>query len=76
MKHTEFDYDFFAHLRDVIESVPEQVAFKNITRTEEETISYYEVARYLYTHGLYKALSTDEFRLYMDMGRSLAKHPK
>jgi len=42
--------------------------------SDEETISYYEVASYLYTHGLYKALSADEFRLYMNMGRTLAKH--
>jgi phosphoglycerol transferase MdoB-like AlkP superfamily enzyme len=31
----------------------------------EETISYYEVASYLYTHGLYKALTPLEFNQYM-----------
>jgi phosphoglycerol transferase MdoB-like AlkP superfamily enzyme len=31
----------------------------------EETISYYEVANYLYTHGLYKALTPLEFNQYM-----------
>ncbi len=30
-----------------------------------ETISYYQVASYLYKHGLYNALTADEFADYM-----------
>jgi phosphoglycerol transferase MdoB-like AlkP superfamily enzyme len=30
-----------------------------------ETISYYQVASYLYNHGLYNALTADEFAAYM-----------
>ena len=41
------------------------------TECQEETISYYEVASYLYTHGLYNALTTNEFSTYMDQGRAL-----
>ena len=31
----------------------------------EETISYYQVASYLYEHGLYRALTPGEFNQYM-----------
>jgi phosphoglycerol transferase MdoB-like AlkP superfamily enzyme len=41
------------------------------TESEEETISYYEVASYLYTHGLYNALTASEFDTYMAQGRAL-----
>jgi len=37
---------------------------------EEETISYYQVASYLYKHGLYNALTADEFAAYMQQGRA------
>lgn len=37
----------------------------------EETISYYQVASYLYTHGLYNALTADEFDTFMTQGRKL-----
>lgn len=39
---------------------------------EEETISYYQVANYLYKHGLYNALTADEFTAYMQQGRALS----
>ncbi len=39
---------------------------------EEETISYYEVASYLYKHRLYNALTADEFAAYMQQGRTPA----
>ncbi len=39
---------------------------------EEETISYYQVASYLYKHGLYNALSVGEVAAYMQQGRALA----
>jgi len=38
----------------------------------EETISYYQIASYLYKHGLYSALTNDEFIAYMRQGRILA----
>jgi phosphoglycerol transferase MdoB-like AlkP superfamily enzyme len=37
-----------------------------------ETISYYQVASYLYKHGLYNALTADEFAGYMKQGRMMA----
>ena len=37
-----------------------------------ETISYYQVASYLYKHGLYNALTVDEFADYMKQGRTMA----
>lgn len=37
-----------------------------------ETISYYQVASYLFKHGLYKALTDDEFADYMKQGRAMA----
>lgn len=36
-----------------------------------ETISYYEVASYLFKHGLYRALTTPEFNRYMKQGLAL-----
>lgn len=38
----------------------------------QETISYYQVASYLYKHKLYKALTVDEFNAYMKQGRKMA----
>lgn len=37
----------------------------------EETISYYQVASYLYTHGLYRALTPLEFNQYVEQGRAI-----
>gem|GEM_PF-2477540 len=34
----------------------------------EETISYYQVASYLFRHGLYRALTATEFALCMKEG--------
>ena len=38
-----------------------------------ETISYYEVANYLYKQGLYRALTMPEFRRYLTQGIALKK---
>lgn len=38
----------------------------------KETISYYEVANYLYKHGLYRALTASEFNRYRNQGLALA----
>jgi len=42
----------------------------------EETISYYEVASYLYTHGLYKTLASWEFNQYMRQDHTITKREK
>lgn len=39
-------------------------------KSNEEAISYYEVADYLYNNGLYKALTNDEFNKYVEQGRA------
>ncbi len=36
----------------------------------EETISYYQVASYLYRHGLYRALTSSEFNHYLQQNHS------
>jgi len=36
-----------------------------------ETISYYEVASYLYKQGLYRALTAPEYRCYVEQGQKL-----
>jgi len=40
---------------------------------EEEAISFYAGASYLYKHGIYDALSTEEMRRYMKAGQRLAR---
>jgi phosphoglycerol transferase MdoB-like AlkP superfamily enzyme len=37
-----------------------------------EAISYYETANYLYQHGLYRALTPEEYQHYTDIGRNTA----
>jgi hypothetical protein len=41
-----------------------------------ETISFYQGASYLYEHGLYRALSPDEFTRYTQLGEGLSGQTK
>jgi hypothetical protein len=36
---------------------------------QNEAISYYQTASYLYSHGLYRALTAEEFQQYTTLGR-------
>jgi len=58
-QNVEYHYDFAA--KSMI-SVPLEREFR------EETISYYQVASYLFQHGLYRALTATEFAHYMKEG--------
>ena len=67
-------------LKTVRKSVAYRYDFANRSRINipldadsiTETISYYQVASYLYKHGLYNALTADEFADYMKQGRTMA----
>ncbi|OPY07630.1 MAG: Lipoteichoic acid synthase 2 [Syntrophus sp. PtaB.Bin001] len=63
-KTVSYRYDFIA--RSITTAANEKDSLK-------ETISYYQVASYLYKHGLYRALTPLEFDKYMEQGRSLIK---
>jgi len=59
LNYSKFDYDFFEQFQGVLNRVPDQVAFKNITRSGEETISFRQVgtevrqvSRYLQGQGV------------------------
>ena len=62
----EYRYDFTSHSMTHIP--PDRVR-------EEETISYYEVASYLYQHRQYKALTDGEFSSFMQKHATLATEP-
>ena len=40
-----------------------------------EAISFYEAASYMYKHGLYRELTTDEFSRYTALGQAQLKTP-
>ena len=69
----------FVMLKPVQKTVSSHYDFvTGSTRTEPlemdswiETISYYQVASYLYKHGLYRALTPREFDQYMEQGRAM-----
>ncbi|MBN1548256.1 MAG: LTA synthase family protein [Syntrophaceae bacterium] len=63
-ENAEYRYDFASK------------AMKAVPLEEEfwlETISYYEVANYLYKHGLYRGLKTAELNRYQNQGLALFK---
>lgn len=62
-KSVAYRYDFASHSMINIPLDAERIT---------ETISYYQVASYLFKHGLYNALTTDEFADYMKQGRKIA----
>jgi len=71
----------FVILKPVHQTVSYHYDFvTGLTKTEPlekdswvETISYYQVASYLYKHGLYRALTTEEFNQYMKKGNDIIK---
>ncbi|MFH2044839.1 MAG: LTA synthase family protein [Pseudomonadota bacterium] len=63
-KNVAYHYDFATHSMINIPIDADAVT---------ETISYYQVASYLYKHGLYNAMKTDEFADYMKQGRTMAE---
>jgi phosphoglycerol transferase MdoB-like AlkP superfamily enzyme len=64
-KNVEYHYDFTSNS---MKNAPLEEKYR------EETISYYETASYLYKHGLYRALTADEYAANMKLGRALIKH--
>lgn len=64
-KNMEYHYNFASNS---MKNAPLEEKYR------EETISYYETASYLYQHGLYRALTVDEYAADMKQGRVLRKH--
>jgi phosphoglycerol transferase MdoB-like AlkP superfamily enzyme len=62
-KNLAYHYDFAK--RTMINTTVDDAALT-------ETISYYQIASYLYKHGLYNALTADEFASCMKQGRTMA----
>ncbi|MGB5218083.1 MAG: sulfatase-like hydrolase/transferase [Smithella sp.] len=62
-KKVQYRYDFESHSMITASLEEEPIT---------ETISYYQIASYLYQHGLYNDLTADEFNTYMKQGPKLA----